>query len=180
MSFRTMQSLRAVAVQVTRQFSSSSVASTSKLSPLNKTSIARQQRLARGTAGSKGARSSKDSTTDTMSLQEAAKVLQVSRSLTAPSSSPSPAAAPSSLLTFPWATPHAGVVNRHPQRSLRNQHYHQTLCHDPTQRPPRSRLPPPLLRLVHQIFPPSRLRSRSRGRSSPRSRRRYRRRRGID
>ncbi|KAL8277867.1 hypothetical protein RQP46_009686 [Phenoliferia psychrophenolica] len=57
----------------TRAFSSSTAASTSKLSPLNKTVIARREREAKGVGKGK-AKSSKEK--DMMTLEEAAKVLK--------------------------------------------------------------------------------------------------------
>lgn len=56
-----------------RSFSSSSFASTSKLSPLNKTTLARINRLSKG-GNSKGKKLKEK---DTLTLEEAAKILQV-------------------------------------------------------------------------------------------------------
>lgn len=162
-----------------RAFSSSTAASTSKLSPLNKTVLARAKRDAKGDGKGKAKKSKEQ---DMMTLEEAARVLKVSSprcfSVRGSRGASCRGAEVRSGEIFvsdirSWEEmvpraqleearrpfhpdPHAdlalsslGVVPHDPQRSLRDQHPHQTRLHDPTQRPPRPRLPPPLGLVPH-------------------------------
>lgn len=75
MSFRTIcnHASTATTAVLTKSFSSSASASTSKLSPLNKTTLLRAERLAKGLGKGKKAQEK-----DSMTIEEAARTLQVS------------------------------------------------------------------------------------------------------